>query len=540
MFLSFPTKVSTAVAAGLLAHWGYFVHGERDLQAANIARVHILAVVLLPCLLYQLQDLSVTDAVCESLVLDTAYVVALFTSIIIYRVFLSPLRNVPGPPAMRVSKLVHVWDNTDPTKQNCKMLHQLRAQYGDIVRTGPNEVTLFGWDAYYQVHGPESKCERSAYYDILHPMVSLDTTRDPVTHSYRRKLWEQAFSIKALDQNLPLVYHYADLLVEQLRKRQGTQVDLSAWFEYYSFDLMGMLGLTIDFKNLSDGEHPILWLWHIAHKKLGSLNYAPWIKHLLMGIPFVERIKYYRQFMSWANEELDRNIQENKGERSNIIGLVLRDAMKNGGIKKNWNWVLGDFVLVVAAGSDPVRQVLPCLLFYLIHEPAQLAHVREELQSVDIRGYHALQHLKHFNACIYETLRLNPAVPSAGLRNPPKGGMTVRGTFIPEGTTICTPQYSLFRDEACFLEPDEWIPERFTTRPELILNKSALVPWTIGRRSCLGKNLSLCEIRVAAALMISKFDLEPVHSQKEDKLFTHATDYFTTTPGPFHVVLKSC
>lgn len=63
---------------------------------------------------------------------------------------------------------------------------------------GPNEVTLFGWDAYYQVHGPESKCERSAYYDILHPMVSLDTTRDPVAHGYRRKLWEQAFSIKGI------------------------------------------------------------------------------------------------------------------------------------------------------------------------------------------------------------------------------------------------------------------------------------------------------------------------------------------------------
>lgn len=136
MFLLFPAKVSTAVAAGLLAHWGYFVHGERDLQAANIARVHVLAAVLLPCLLYQLQDLSVTDMVYTSLVLDTAYLVALFTSIIIYRIFLSPLRNVPGPPAMRVSKLVHVWDNTDPIKQNCKMLHQLRGQYGDIVRTG--------------------------------------------------------------------------------------------------------------------------------------------------------------------------------------------------------------------------------------------------------------------------------------------------------------------------------------------------------------------------------------------------------------------
>lgn len=94
-----------------------------------------------------------------------------------------------------------------------------------------------------------------------------------------------------------------------------------------------------------------------------------------------------------------------------------------------------------------MRQVLPCLIFYLLQRPSQLALVREELDSIDIRDYHAVQRLKHLNACINETLRLNPAVPSAGLRNPPKGGMTVNGTFIPEGTTICTPQYSLFRGE---------------------------------------------------------------------------------------------
>ena len=95
------------------------------------------------------------------------------------------------------------------------------------------------------------------------------------------------------------------------------------------------------------------------------------------------------------------------------------------------------------------------------------------------------------------------------------------------------------------------------------MNKSAFVPWTIGelnvttcgllicdgfvganscrlvgKRNCLGKNLSLMEIRVAAALTLSEFDVEMVPGQ-ESKLFTLATDYFTTTPGPFNVVLKS-
>lgn len=61
---------------------------------------------------------------------------------------------------------------------------------------GPNEVTLFGTKAFYQVYGPESACGRAAYYDLLHPMVSLDTTRDPTVHAHRRKVWDQAFSMK--------------------------------------------------------------------------------------------------------------------------------------------------------------------------------------------------------------------------------------------------------------------------------------------------------------------------------------------------------
>lgn len=137
---------------------------------------------------------------------------------------------------------------------------------------------------------------------------------------------------------------------------------------------MGAFGLTINFNNLTNGEHPILSLYHIAHRKLGPLAAAPWIKHLLMGIPFVERMKYYRQFMNWAHEELHRNIkvnhysyqcspssrsvpvdnvyllQSNEGERTNIIGYVLENAKKNGGVDRNWNMVLGDFVLVIVAG----------------------------------------------------------------------------------------------------------------------------------------------------------------------------------------------
>lgn len=85
------------------------------------------------------------------------------------------------------------------------------------------------------------------------------------------------------------------------------------------------------------------------------------------------------------------------------------------------------------------------MMYHLIQHPEHLPKIRAELASIDVDNYKALQHLTHLNACIYETLRLSPAVPSAGMRLPPKGGIVLNNTYIPEGTTIVTPQYSLLR-----------------------------------------------------------------------------------------------
>ncbi|KAI0553289.1 cytochrome P450 [Xylaria curta] len=531
-------QILLASITGLLLHWSYFIHGEHDLEAANIARAHIISTLFLACFKSLKEGITVNHAIYESFLLHGLYAVALFISIVAYRLFCSPSRSIPGPLSMRVSKLVHVWRTVDPTRQNCIMLNDLRKEYGDVVRTGPNEVTLFGHKAYTAVHGPDSRCGRATYYDILHPMVSLDTTRDPVMHAYRRKLWDKAFSIKALQQIEGSVYTYADRLVEQLRYNSGKSINIADYIEYCTFDLMGHVGLDIEFNALTAQKHPILGLWHIAHAKLGPLNAAPWIKHLLMGVPYIERLKYYREFMSWAHDELDKNIKDNPETRHSLMGYIITDAIENGGIQKNWNVILGDFLLVIAAGSDPVRIVLTFLIRHLIRSPEHLVLIRKELSSINSRDYKALQYLEHLNACIYETLRLYPAVPSAGLRLPPNEGITVNGVFIPKGTTLVTPQYSLHRDEKCFLEPEKWIPERFTSKPELILEKNAFVPWSIGKMSCLGKNLSLLETRVCAAALLSNFDFEFAPGESGSQAFTGMVDYFTASPGPMNVVLK--
>ena len=54
-----------------------------------------------------------------------------------------------------------------------------------------------------------------------------------------------------------------------------------------------------------------------------------------------------REFASCTDRRL---MQMNKAARKNVIGYVLEDAKSHGGIEKNWNFILGDFVLVIVAG----------------------------------------------------------------------------------------------------------------------------------------------------------------------------------------------
>ena len=72
--------------------------------------------------------------------------------------------------------------------------------------------------------------------------------------------------------------------------------------------------------------------------------------------------------------------------------------------------------------------------------------LRSELASVrDLSNNSTLQSLPYLNALINITLRLHPAVPSAGLRVTPAEGLNVGGAIIPGSTTVLVPQYSLGR-----------------------------------------------------------------------------------------------
>lgn len=73
------------------------------------------------------------------------------------------------------------------------------------------------------------------------PLTTLHQMRDKSLHDKRRRHgWDKAFTTKSLRMYDARVVGYADTLIKQMRLRAGQEVNVTKWFNYYSFDVMGL------------------------------------------------------------------------------------------------------------------------------------------------------------------------------------------------------------------------------------------------------------------------------------------------------------
>ena len=126
--------------------------------------------------------------------------------------------------------------------------------------------------------------------------------------------------------------------------------------------------------------------------------------------------------------------------------------------------------------------------------------------------------------------------------------------------------------ESCFVRPEEFIPERWYSQPELVKNKRSFLPFSFGmisllplhlsaeprllglynrntlhvlkakylsgRSNCVGKNLALSEIRFVTALLISNYNVHFKEGDDGSATVDDMADQFTAAPGHLDLVFE--
>lgn len=90
-----------------------------------------------------------------------------------------------------------------------------------------------------------------------------------------------------------------------------------------------------------------------------------------------------------------------------------------------------------------------------------------------------------------------------------KLAFTLKGGYlIPKGTLTQIHIYMIHRDEKYFPEPNLFKPERFMHENAEKRHPFSYIPFSAGRRNCIGQRFAMMELKVTLAYIIKHFEIE--------------------------------
>ena len=311
---SFPQKyleLGIAAILGVLSHLCIFIHGEWHMQAPAILKVHTVLSVLIFLVKVNNQHEALPESCKQTFAIISSYASALFISMVIYRKYFHRLRHFPGPWMAGVTKFWHVYQCLD--SKNHILLERLYQQYGTYVRTGPEELTIIHPEVPPSVDGPGNSCTKAVWYDFLLPEIALNTTRSKADHDKRRRIWDHAFSTKALATYEERIVEYAEVLERRIGEIAATNqpVNVSSWFYWFTFDVMGEFAFAKSFRMLQDEQ------WHIAvvmlrkaMRLLGPLSPVPWLAQIgFYIVPWMYVVRDWLAMLVWCRDRMTERIK---------------------------------------------------------------------------------------------------------------------------------------------------------------------------------------------------------------------------------------
>ncbi|KAL5343989.1 cytochrome P450 [Aspergillus crustosus] len=437
----------------------------------------------------------------------------------IRNLYFHPLQQIPGPPSwIAIPILQHVSAARGRLDIDLRNLH---AQYGPAIRCGPDEVSFITAEAWKDIYGhghtqwPKVLTSGSTRIDIV--------SSDDRNHVRYRKALSHAFSARGLQAQEPHIKVYVDKLITRLKGVAESQLpaDMVRWYNLTTFDLIGDLAFGESFGGLDNSRyhHWVSTIFDFV-KVIPFLRIKdayPFITPLLMLLLPSGLLQARQKQAHHVKETVQRRLHNEAAHgRGDFMDSMLRHRGEKDGLTDAE--LEANATLLIIAGSETTATLLSGVTYWLAKTPAVLAQVTKEVRSAfhtkdEINLQNVSTHLPLMLACLEEAFRLYPPVPS-GLQRMVSVPAVISGYTIPAGTKVSVHQSAAYWSPTNFhnplsFHPERWLPEAKTdkTSPFYSDNREVLQPFSIGPRSCIGRNLAYAEMRLILAHVLWNFDL---------------------------------
>jgi cytochrome P450 len=170
----------------------------------------------------------------------------------------------------------------------------------------------------------------------------------------------------------------------------------------------------------------------------------------------------------------------------------------------------------IGAGSDTTSVAIRGAILYITTNPHIYIRLMDEISAYETQhglsspvSFKECQEMPYLNAICKEVLRLNSPVGTPFPRLVPKGGITIAGHFLPEGTEVGINSWCIARNPAIYGEdvnvfrPERWLESEEQTK----YYERVDISFGAGYTQCLGKNIAIMEIQKVVVELLRHFEI---------------------------------
>ncbi|KAI1712178.1 cytochrome p450 domain-containing protein [Ditylenchus destructor] len=280
-----------------------------------------------------------------------------------------------------------------------------------------------------------------------------------------------------------------------------------------------------------------------ADPRFMLLTEAPWLRHFPI---FSSLFKWFDENNTVFYNYIDREIQaierkhalsENDEYESCFVEEFLKEQKRQKSDPNSHfaiNHLRGLCFDLFTAGQETTSLTLSFLVLYMVINQDAQKKLQAELDAVIGSPRPILvadkSNLPYTNAVVNETQRLCNLLP-LNITHKTTRDIHMKGYKIPNGTKI-VPQIScVLFDEKLFPNPEKFQPERFLTDDGRLKQLDGFIPFSIGKRVCLGESLARMELFLVAANVLNRFRFlpeDPMNPPTDKKIRN-----FGVAPTPF-------
>ncbi|XP_047693759.1 cytochrome P450 3A12 [Prionailurus viverrinus] len=338
-----------------------------------------------------------------------------------------------------------------------------------------------------------------------------------------RTVLSPTFTSGKLKEMFPIVGQYGDVLVRNLRKEaeKGKPVNLKDILGAYSMDVITSTSFGVNIDSLNNPRDPFVE----NTKKLLKFSFLDPFFFSLLLFPFLTPIfellniwLFPKSVINFFTKSVKRmkesRLKDKQKHRVDLLQLMINSQNSK---ETDTHKALSDLELVaqsvifIFAGYEPTSTSLSFLVYELATHPDVQQKLQEEIDATFPNKasptYDALVQMEYLDMVLNETLRLYPI--AGRLERVCKRDVEISGVFIPKGTVVMVPTFTLHRDLDLWPEPEEFHPERFSKKNKDSINPYIYLPFGTGPRNCIGMRFAVMNMKLALVTLLQNFSFKP-------------------------------